>query len=59
MSRSDLGLYLMTWLFVSALMWLMDLGHHDFTVKEKVLFPILVTVLIFLFRIAIWLMMGE
>lgn len=53
MSRSDLGLYLMTWLFTSALMWLIDLGHHDFTLKEKIRFPILVTALMFLFRVAI------
>ncbi len=58
MSRSDAGCYLMIWLIASALTWIVDIEGF-FTVKQKILIPTVITIFMFLFRVAIWLMMGE
>jgi hypothetical protein len=48
----------MIWLIASALTWIIDI-EGIFTVKQKILIPTVITIFMFLFRVAIWLMMGE
>lgn len=58
MSKQDLGLYLMAWLISSVLFWLLDV-EEIFSVKMKVLIPIIITIFVVLLRISIYLMTGE
>lgn len=58
MSKQDLGIYLMVWLISSVLFWLLDV-EEIFSVKMKVLIPIIITIFVVLLRISIYLMTGE
>jgi hypothetical protein len=58
MNKQDLGIYLMVWLISSALFWLLDV-EEIFSVKMKVLIPIIITIFVVLLRISIFLMTGE
>lgn len=57
MNTQDLGIYLMVWLVSSVLVWI--LIGDDLSVKAKIIIPIIMTVFMVLFRIAIYLMTGE
>ena len=58
MNRQDLGIYLMVWLISSVLFWLLDV-EEIFSVKMKVLIPIIITIFVVLLRISTYLMTGE
>lgn len=58
MNRQDLGIYLMVWLISSVLFWLLDV-EEIFSVKMKVLIPIIITIFVVLLRISVYLMTGE
>ncbi len=59
MTTQDLGAYLMIWLISSALIWLIDIGGNDVSVKTKIIVPIVLTIFVVLMRISIFLTMGE
>lgn len=58
MTTQDLGIYLMTWLISSALIWLIDIDEC-LSIKTKVILPIVLTLFVVLMRISIFLMIGE
>lgn len=57
MNKRDLGVYLIIWLMSNVLIWLLDLG--DLSITTKVALPIVITVFVILFRVAIFFMIGE
>lgn len=57
--QNDIGAYLMIWLISSAVIWLIDIGGNDVSVKTKIVAPIVLTVFVVLMRISIFLMTGE
>ena len=59
MTTQDLGIYLMTWLISSALIWLADMIYECLSVRTKVILPIALTLFVVLMRISIFLMIGE
>ena len=59
MTTQDLGAYLMIWLISSTLIWLIDIGGNDVSVKTKIIVPIVLTIFVVLMRISIFLTMGE
>ena len=58
MNKQDLGLYLIMWLISSVLIWVLD-AEGTFSIKEKILLPIIITIVMVLFRISIYLIIGE